>query len=54
MGHIDNLSVSTQVRLLAFSRFSLVELKNMTLSAPISQTRDSDQTVTCNYHFLNR
>ena len=54
MGHIDNLSVSTQVPLLAFSRFFLMELKNMTLSAPISQTRDSDQTVTCNYHFLNR
>ena len=34
MGHIDNLSVSTQVPLLAFSRFFLMELKNMTLSAP--------------------
>ena len=54
MGHIDNLSVSMQTPLLAFSRFFLMELKNMTLSAPISQTRDSDQTVTCDYHFLNR
>ena len=51
MGHIDNLSVSKQAPLLAFSRFFLMELKNVTLSTPISQTRDSDQTVTYNYHF---